>query len=481
MSVINAIDGYKVSHRLQYEPGTEEVVSNWTPRSSRDENVKEVVFFGLQYFIKKYLQEGFQEFFDMPEDAAVSSYARRIKHYSGEIDTSHIKSLHRLGYLPIEIRALPEGTLCPIGVPMFVIRNTNSDFFWLTNYLETILSCTIWGPCTSATTALQFKKLLTDFCIETNPEAIDFVNWQGHDFSFRGMFGYEAAQLSGAGHLLSFTGTDTIPAIDFMERYYNANAEVEMIGGSVNATEHSVMCLGSKGGELATFRRLLTEVHPTGILSIVSDTWDLWRVLTEYLPELKDIICSRDGKLVIRPDSGDPIKIICGDPLATGPAQKGVVQLLWDLFGGTLSSTGFKVLSPCIGTIYGDGCNLQRTSQILHGLRKNGFASTNTVFGIGSYTYQYTTRDQYGFAMKATYGVVNGKPINMYKDPVTDTEKMKKSARGLLCVFNVNGKLELREMCDSLDNGELKAVYLDGRLLRDDDLRSIRSRVNEVH
>src|SRR5690606_3285764 len=158
-----------------------------------------------------------------------------------------------------------------------------------------------------------------------------FVDWQGHDFSMRGMAGLEAAELSGAGHLLSFTGTDTIPAIDFMEKYYNANSDNELIGGSVAATEHSVMSMGQNNAEQDTFERLITEVYPSGIVSIVSDTWDLWKVLTEYLPNLKDKVMARDGKVVIRPDSGDPVDIICGRAGGIHEAdKKGVVQILWD-------------------------------------------------------------------------------------------------------------------------------------------------------
>ena len=301
-------DGYKVDHRRQYPENTTLVYSNWTPRKSRIGNIDEVVFLVLQYFIKKYMIEDFQEnFFNQPKDVVCKKYARRINNYLGEnkVGVQHISDLHDLGYLPMVIKALPEGVSVPVRVPMFTMYNSKPEFFWLTNYFETLLSTTIWLPCNSATIAKQYRTILDKYAKETS-SIPDFVDWQGHDFSMRGMAGLEAAKLSATGHLLSFTGTDTIPAIDFLETYYNADSDAELIGGSVAATEHSVMCMGTDTGEQDTFKRLITEVYPSGIVSIVSDTWDLWKVLTEYLPNLKEEVLNRDGKVVIRPDSGDP-------------------------------------------------------------------------------------------------------------------------------------------------------------------------------
>jgi len=308
----------------------------------------------------------------------------------------------------------------------------------------------------------------------------DFVQWQGHDFSFRGMSSLETAVLSGMGHLLSFTGTDTIPAIDALEQYYNADAEQELIGGSVAATEHSVMCSGSKDGELETFRRLITEVYPAGIVSIVSDTWDLWKVCTEYLVALKEDVLRRDGKVVIRPDSGDPVKIICGNPEGkTVAEQKGVVELLWDVFGGTITSKGFKMLDPHIGAIYGDSINIERATQICEGLIAKGFA-TQVVFGIGSFTYQYNTRDTFGTAMKATYVVVDGEAREIFKNPVTD-DGTKKSATGLLQVKKENGRYVLydRVTWEQEADSELTTVFKNGEIIKEYTLAEIRARLAE--
>lgn len=480
-------DGYKVDHRRQYPPGTTMIYSNLTPRRSRIPGVDEVVAFGFQYFVEEYLIRQFKKnFFDRPLDEVLASYARRITNYLGSVEVDHIEALHRLGYLPLRIKAVPEGTLVPMRVPMLTIRNTHPDFFWLTNMLETLMANVLWLPCTSATTALRYRRAFEQFAVSTGADR-EFIPWQGHDFSFRGLPGVEAAMLSGAAHLLSFTGTDTIPAIDFLEEYYEADSDEELVGGSVPATEHSVMCMGLEDGELETFERLL-KLYPTGIVSVVSDSWDFWRVLTEYLPKLKDEIMQRDGKLVIRPDSGDPYLILCGEnswsSVGNGSAsqarRKGAVETLWDLFGGTTTSTGHKVLDPHIGLIYGDSITPDLQVNILSGLAQKGFASSNVVFGIGSYTYQYTTRDTYGFAIKSTFGVRNGIGQSIFKEPATD-DGLKNSARGLLYVgADDNGKLFLEEDVNwnREDEGVLRTIFFNGEPRNLQTLEEIRALVN---
>jgi nicotinamide phosphoribosyltransferase len=237
MNPLLLTDFYKVHHEKMYPNGMTLLYSNFTPRKSRIKDVDYVVVFGIQHFIKKYLINQFNEhFFNINEDYVIQEYARHC-----QVDTSHIRALHKLGYLPIEIKSLPEGTDCPIGVPLLTVKNTHPDFGWLVNYLETLLSCSLWQPITSATIAKEFYKLLSKYAIETTGSN-DFVQWQGHDFSMRGISSPESAILSGMGHLLSFTGTDTIPAIYELERYYDAKG---LIGASVPATEHSVACLSS--------------------------------------------------------------------------------------------------------------------------------------------------------------------------------------------------------------------------------------------
>ncbi|MDV6169038.1 nicotinate phosphoribosyltransferase [Flavobacterium sp. DG1-102-2] len=481
MNPLLLTDGYKADHRRQYPDGTTLVYSNWTPRKSRIEGVEEVVFFGLQYFIKKYIIEDFEnDFFKKPKAEVVKKYSRRLNNYLGanEIGTAHIEALHDLGYIPMVFKALPEGASVPIRVPMFTMYNTLPEFFWLTNYFETLLSAVVWLPCNSATIAQQYRKILDKYAAETS-SVPEFVDWQAHDFSMRGMGGIEASVTSSAGHLLSFTGTDTIPAIDFMEDYYNADSDKELIAGSVPATEHSVMCMGTTEGEYETFKRLICDVYPKGIVSIVSDTWDLWKVLTDYLPLLKDVISGREGKVVVRPDSGNPADILCGNPKGkTEQEKKGVVELLWDVFGGSVNAKGYKELIPQIGAIYGDSITMERATEICERLKQKGFASTNVVLGIGSFTYQYNTRDTFGFAMKATYGEVKGEGREIFKDPITD-DGTKKSAKGLMKVIKDNDTYKLIDQVswEEEQTGELKEVFRDGKIVIDQSLAEIRERV----
>lgn len=481
MNTLLYTDGYKVDHRRQYPNQTTLVYSNWTPRKSRIEGIDSVVFFGLQYFIKRYIIEDFEKnFFSQPKAEVCKRYTRRIDNYLGanQVGIKHIEDLHDLGYIPMVFKALPEGVSVPIRVPMFTMYNTIPEFFWLTNYFETLLSTTVWMPCNSATIAKEYRKILDKYAAETS-SVPEFVDWQGHDFSMRGMAGLEAALMSASGHLLSFTGSDTIPAVDFLETYYNADSDKELVGGSVAATEHSVMCMGTNTGEQETFERLISEVYPNGIVSIVSDTWDLWKVLTEYLPNLKEQVLARDGKVVIRPDSGDPVDIICGNPNGKSePEKKGVIELLWDIFGGSTNAKGYKELDSHIGAIYGDSITLERAANMCERLKAKGYASTNVVLGVGSFTYQYNTRDTFGFAMKATYGEVAGEGREIFKDPITD-DGTKKSAKGLIKIVLENGEYKMIDQAtwEQEKEGELKEVFRDGKLLIDEKLADIRARV----
>jgi len=480
-----AIDGYKVDHRSQYEPGTEKIVSNFTPRSSRVKGVNYLIVFGIQYLIRKYMiREWDEQFFKRPLEEVMAKYKRRIDNYLGPdaITYDHIAALHKLGYLPLEIYALPEGTKIPTRVPFMLIWNTLPEFFWLTNYFETLISNIVWGMSTSATTAHAFRTILNKWALKTTGST-DFVQWQGHDFSFRGLYGFEAAQMNGAAHLLSFTGTDTIPAIDFLEEWYHADCTKELIGGSVAATEHSVMSLGQKNGERNTIKRLITQTYPKGIVSIVSDTWDFWHALTVTYPSLKAEIMAREGKVVVRPDSSKktPVEVICGDPEAEegSPERLGAIQILWDNFGGTVNAQGYKVLDPHIGLIYGDSITMEYADEICRRLEAMGFASTNVVLGIGSFTYQYVTRDTYGMAIKATFGVVNGESRNIYKQPKTDSG-MKNSAKGLVAVYHdqEHGVTMKEEATwEEVRNCAFEPVFVDGRLLRNHTLSEIRERV----
>lgn len=478
-------DAYKQSHRVQYPEGTSLVYSNWTPRTDKRAKTKDgVVVFGIQAFLKKLNKWFTEDFFQRSLDDVVRTFKEGYTSYFGvEPDTSHVEALHKLGYLPIMVKALPEGSICPIGVPMLTIYNTKPEFFWVTNFLETIMSTELWMPMTSATIARGYYKDLNKWAEKTCDNK-DHLPFQAHDFSMRGMSGLESAMASGAGHLLFFNGSDTIPAVYYLEEYYYANPDVEMVGVSIPATEHSVMSMGTKEDELGTFRRLITETYPSGMVSVVSDTWNLWTVCSEYIPALKEEILARDGRVVIRPDSGNPVDIVAGTPdnqwIPLDVQRKGVVEALWDIFGGTVNSKGYKVLDPHIGVIYGDAITLERANAICERLEAKGFASSNIVFGVGSFTYQMNTRDTYGFAMKATYGEVNGVGRNIYKDPVTDSGT-KKSLKGLISVYKEDGTYVAKDerTWDEERGGELREVYYNGLLVNMTTLNVIRERARQ--
>jgi nicotinamide phosphoribosyltransferase len=486
---LHAIDFYKPSHRIQYPENTSLVYANFTPRSDSHFNVpdigiydKKVVVFGLQYFVKEYLINNFNnEFFNQPKEQVIAKYKRRMDMALGidSIAVDHIEALHDLGYLPLSIKALPEGTLCPIGIPILIVYNTHPDFYWLTNYIESVMSAYIWKPITCATIANCYRNLLNKYAVETGGNK-SFVNFQAHDFSFRGMSGLYDSAICGAAHLTCFFGSDTVLALDLIEEYYNHD-ETECLARSVPASEHSVMSMGGKDNEENTFRRFLTELYPTGIISIVSDTYDYWKTLSETSKVLYKEIMARPGKLVFRPDSGDPVKIICGDDKAEidTPQYKGSVEVLWEIFGGTINDKGYKTLDSHIGLIYGDSITIERAYNILEGLKGKGFASDNIVFGIGSYTYQYITRDTFGCAVKATYGIVDNEPRIIFKDPITDSGT-KKSARGILCVTNIDSRLTLQQEQKELDiDGDvMRTIFMDGKLLIDDTFTSIRNRLD---
>lgn len=502
-------DGYKAGHYQQYPEGTELVVSNLTARKAQYSQTGEThcVFFGLQYYIKR-LQESFKrDFFERPKDEVVEEYRRQLTHYVGNDYVGHIEALHDLQYLPININAVSEGTLVPIGTPMMAIWNTLPEFYWLTNSLETHLSATLWGMINSATIARRYRINFEKY-YELTCDAQDMIPFAGHDFSYRGMFGSEAAILSGMGHLTSFAGTDTIPAVVALEKYYNADVSKELVGCSVNATEHSVQCMNAitdgDPDDRKYLERLL-EIYPTGIVSMVSDGFDFWKMITEILPEYKDQIMSRDGKLVIRPDSGDPADIICGisDRCELEDDEyfecyydqsnhntrtikihrlehevKGLIECLWDTFGGTINSKGYKVLDPHIGAIYGDSITKERQLDILERLNHKGFSAENIVLGIGSYTYQYNTRDCLGMAVKATFGRVNGEDRPIYKDPKTG-DGTKKSAKGLVWINPEDLTYEDEVSWGKFQTGALKPVFVSGKLAKETSLEEIRNQLRK--
>ncbi len=506
-------DFYKWAHPHLMLAGITEMYGNFTSRNGKLSNIKnneEVTFVGLQYFIKDVLLREWNEtFFSQPKEDVIAEVKLIARSALGvaEYDTTHLEELHDLGYMPVSIKALPEGVSVPYGVAPVTFKNTFEGFGWLEGFLETSFSCENFPIQTSATTARAYLKRTVE-AFDASGLPHDLVPFMCHDFSFRGMFGRHAAAMSGFGHLTSFVGTDTIPSILFAKKYYGADLETQLVGASVNATEHSITtsAIAAFMEEDSTLSKLEAEVKyvrylmgkaPTGILSHVSDSFDFWAFVTEGLPQLKEDILARDGKLVIRPDSGCPTKILTGYKeneinryseegvtcLETGEvlgesAIKGLIQVLGEMFGTTDSPTGLKLLHDSIGAIYGDSITLQRQDDIITRLEAKGYAGL-VVLGIGSYSYQYVTRDTHGSAVKSTFAVRNGQEFDVCKDPITDSKK--KSAKGLLRIELEDGKYVQydRQTREQEKQGELREVFRDGQLLEETTLEAIRENVRK--
>lgn len=469
-------DFYKTTHRIQYPEGSQYIYSTYTPRSNKSAPyLTRAVAFGFQAFILKYLIHYFNDnFFHRDEREVSEEYQAFIaRTLSVHDEGTHIAKLHQLGYLPLKIKAIPEGKSVAIKVPMMTIENTHPDFFWLTNYFETLINVSLWQPITSASIARVYRQTLTQFAQETCDNQ-DHILFQSHDFSMRGMSSLESAETSGAGHLTAFIGTDTIPAISFIEHYYGAH---QLIGTSIPASEHSVMSAHGTD-ELPTFRYLM-EKFPDSMISIVADTTDFWHNITVNLPQLKAEIMSRPehAKVVIRPDSGNFFDIICGNPEAqTEHERKGLIECLWDIFGGSVNRKGYKVLDSHIGAIYGDGVTYGKMKQILSGLKAKGFASSNIVFGVGAQTYQNNTRDTLGFAVKATSIIINGEEKAIYKNPKTDNG-LKKSQKGRVKVTSLNSYIDGLTAQDDFSDDLLEVIFENGKLVKSINFDEIRHNI----
>lgn len=501
-------DGYKASHKKMLAKGTAKLYGTWIPRSLKyaPKGVKKILSAGHQLTMR-WLHDEFQEnFFNQPKDVATQFQSDMSKYLGMDYDGAHFEALHDLGYLPIRVKALPEGIETSPNIPHMTFINTIDGFAWLTLYLETVISSLAWKTSTSATIALQYRRNVAKWVAKTDPANAWLIPFLCHDFSARGLSPFDMLS-SGLGHAMSFRGSDTLIVIPGARYFYDESKD-EVCINSVNASEHSVSTTKIfTCGESQMIADWLVE-FPDGILSIVSDTFDLWQLITKYLPENKEAIMARNGKLVIRPDSGDPVDIICGfiknengdilnsdkeiknggsyykTPKNT-PEEKGVIELLWDIFGGTINEQGYKVLDPHIGAIYGDSITLDRQLEIYERLEAKGFASTNIVLGVGSFTYQYNTRDTLGFACKGSWfeveenGVRTG--FDIYKDPITD-DGTKKSLKGRCAVHIENGEYVVKIQCSEEEEkgGVLQTIYEDGKFYNQTTLTQIRERINKL-
>lgn len=533
MNSLYLTDGYKIGHKKMLAKNTTRLYGTWIPRSVKHapKYIDRIVSFGQQ-MTWKYIHQDFIDNFFSKDRSTAMEFVEDLKEYLGlEYDGKHFEELHNLGYLPIKVQSLPEGVETLPNIPHMTFINTTDGFAWLTLYLETIISSSAWKAPTSATIALQYRRNVEKWINKTDKDSNFLIPFLCHDFSARGLSPFDM-WTSGLGHATCFRGSDTLAVIPASRKYYN---EKNVCINSVNASEHSVSCVKifsemdkyskveEEYDESTEEKMALSEQQmlsdwltefPTGILSVVSDTFDLWQFLTEYLPNLKDQIMGRDGKLVIRPDSGDPVDIICGTTYThlgqyigknskdyiygedDTTQAKGVIELLWDIFGGTVNEQGYKVLDSHIGCIYGDSITLDRQLEIYKRLEAKGFAATNIVLGIGSYTYQYNTRDTFGFAAKGAWFETKESPtgrnmeneyvvktFDIFKDPVTD-DGTKKSLKGFQYVYKDNGEYKVKsEVSESeaySDTNELRVIYENGRFYNETSLTKIRELINDI-
>lgn len=480
------IDFYKAVHAEMLPKNITKSVSYFTPRMSRVKRWDKVVMFGLQGFIKTYLIDYFnEEFFDKPFEEIIYEYKRIMDASLGKdaYKIDKIESLHKLGYLPIEIVALPEGTIVPMHVPMFGITNTHKDFAWLPQSLESLISAEMWHPMLAATVGMTYRGIVNHYYDLTCEDNIPRSKALGA-FDFRGEECLESAVKAGAGWCLSFLNTATVPTIPYLEKNYFCDCTKESVAYGSPSTEHSVMCsnYAVDGDEITLLRRLLTEIYPNTSFSAVLDSYDYWNIIDNILPQLKTEIMNHNGCMLMRGDSGDCVEVVTK-----------TVFKLWEEFGGTVNSKGYKVLDPHVKAIYGDSITVQRCEEIYKILMENGFACSNVALGVGSFSFQCIeedgflkpfTRDTFSSCIKATYCEIDGKPFPIFKNPKDGG--FKKSQKGCCRVYTrCDGSIyyedELTwEQADDYEKrvNMLIPVFKDGELLKEQSLKEIRDRLH---
>lgn len=454
-----ATDGYKITHWLQYPAGTKEIRSYFTSRGGKFNNT---IFYGLQYYMQEYLEGSIftKNCVERAKNRCRNYFSDpTLFNYSGWLDLLDKYQ----GRLPIEISALPEGTVVNHGTPMFVVRNTDPDFAWLVGHVEAKLM-KIWYPCTVATYSHNCKSIIRDAMIRTDGNC-EGLNWKLHDFGLRGASSEESAQIGGSAHLLSFDGTDTIPACEFIDEYYTSDG---CFGGSIPASEHSTIT--SHKTELAAYDNFLNQ-FPNGLAACVSDSYDIENAIKElWGNQLKDKVMARDGTLVIRPDSGDPVKMVLR-----------CLYLAGEAFGYKYNNFGFKVLDSHVRIIQGDGINIHSIKDITDEMIRNHWSIQNIAFGMGGALLQNQQRDDLSFAYKACYITDNDGSRNVFKKPTSDNAKT--SLGGILRVLKgTNGKFITVNQDDlefPNEHNYLEPVFRDGEILKNSSFEEIRNRINK--
>jgi len=461
-NILTLTDSYKATHWKQYPKGSTKVYSYLESRGGKFNNT---MFYGLQYFIKQYLSG------QVVTEQKIQQAKKLWDAHLGpglfnESGWRHILDKHN-GHLPVRIKAVPEGTVVKTGNVLVTVENTDPEVPWLTNFLESIL-LQIWYPITVGTLSREVKKNLINYLKKTtsyNPEEISgVVAFMLHDFGFRGVSSVESAGLGGSSHIINFMGTDTVPAILFAQEFYNTENPLAF---SIPASEHSTMTSWGEPFEVKAMENML-DSYPTGLVACVSDSFDIIRACRDYWgTALRDKILSRDGRLVIRPDSGDPVQTL-----------KQIFHILWDKFGGTTNDKEFKVLDPHVRVIQGDGVNYESISDICNMMIEEGFSIENIAFGMGGALLQKVDRDTQKFAFKCSSITINGEEAEVRKNPIEINEKgervqsFKKSKAGRLKL--VNGQTV--EHSHDEEGDELVEVFLNGKVMKEWTFEEVRER-----
>lgn len=452
-NLLLATDSYKVSHHRQYPPNTRRIHSFFESRGGRFDRV---VFFGLQYYLQEYLAGPVVTHEDI--DEAKELYGAHFGDSSIFLEEGWRKIVERHeGRLPVEIRAVPEGTSVPVSNVLMTVENTDPELPWVTNYLETMLSM-IWYPCTVATQSREMRVLIDRALAETGCDKAQAV-FKLHDFGFRGSTSQESAGIGGAAHLLSFQGTDTIAAIRMLRTHYAA----PMAGFSIPAAEHSTITSWGRDNEAIAYRNML-EKFPTGLVAVVSDSYDIFRACSELWGKtLRDQVLAREGTLVVRPDSGDPVTVVLQ-----------VLSLLGEAFGTSDNEAGFRVLNPKVRVIQGDGIDFAMLGELLNALRDAGWAAENLTFGSGGGLLQKLDRDTQKFAFKCCAVEIEHEWRDVLKDPVTDPGKRSKAGRLKLVLEESSGTHRTVGLSDPRPD-LLEPVFRHGNVLRPRTLEQIRA------